>query len=214
VDTVKDVFERKFGTSSFLDGRLIFLNRIAGEDRTDEIVVEGEIIGTLRFGITTKQFDLDLKLGGARMLAPLATKGIVKVRPPSGHLKGRSLPGTEIIEITGDFEIGDPLVVHSGNLICAGVARTSSKDALRSRKALGIRDAGKGRIKLPQRDLSWMDFVRCNETYLRKLESKAVSDIRSFLGNRKGKEITVSFSGGKDSLACYASLCQYRSGVP
>jgi phosphoadenosine phosphosulfate reductase len=204
VDTVKDVFERKFGTSSFLDGRLIFLNRIAGEDRTDEIVVEGEVIGTLRFEIITKEFNLDLKLAGASILTPLSTKGIVKVKPPSGHLKGRSLPGSEIIEIKGGFEIGDPLVVLSGNLVCAGVARTSSKDALRSRKALGIRDAGKGRIKLPQRDLSWMDFVRCNEPHLRKLESKAVSDIRSFLGNRKENEITVSFSGGKDSLACYA----------
>ena len=37
---------------------------------------------------------------------------------------------------------------------------------------------------------------------LEGLESKAISDIKSFVGNRD-LPVTLSFSGGKDSLACY-----------
>jgi phosphoadenosine phosphosulfate reductase len=203
IDLIKDLFERYFGTSEFLNGRLIFLNRIAGEDRTDEIVVEGEVIGVLRFDVLSRDFKLDLKGAGARILGPLATRNVMRLKPAMGHIKGRNLPGADIIECVGDFEKGDPLVVLSGSLVCAGVARTSSQEAGSAKRAIGIKDAVKGRVWLPERDLRWPDFVNCNRAHLRELESRAVSDIRSFLGKRGEEEVTLSFSGGKDSLACY-----------
>lgn len=198
---LKGIFQRYFGTGDFLDGRLIFFNRIAGEDRTDEVVVEGSVVGILRFDVQANDFRLDLNEDGARILAPLASRGIVTIREASGHLKGRNLGGSEVLEVRGDFEIGDPVLVFSGNLVCAGVARASSRDLRSARRALGIRGVGKGSKVLPNRDLDWEDFWKCNQSHLKSLESKAISDIRSFLGNRRAEEVTVSFSGGKDSLA-------------
>ncbi len=214
IDLVKGLFERHFGTSEFLDGKLIFLNRIAGEDRTDEIVVEGLVLGIMRFDILSKDYRLDLKLDGARVLAPIATSNLIRLNRVGGHLKGRNLPGKDIREIVGGFEEGDPLVVLAGNMVCAGVARASSERMRSSDTALKIKDVGKGRIRLHRRDLMWSDFVRCNESHLRFLESKAVSDVRSFLGNSKGRESAVSFSGGKDSLACYGIARKAVDHVP
>jgi len=203
IDLVKGLFELHFGTSGFLDGKLIFLNRIAGEDRTDEIVVEGSVLGIMRFDIPTKGFKLDLQLDGARVLAPIATSGIVHLTRVKGHLKGRNISGGDVGEVIGEFDEGDPLVVMAGNLICAGVARTSSDLIEASKVAVKVRDTGKGRIRLPRRDLTWSDMVSCNDHHISSMESRAISDVRSYMGNSRGKELTVSFSGGKDSLACY-----------
>ena len=44
--------------------------------------------------------------------------------------------------------------------------------------------------------------MRANRKHLERLESRAVSDLRSFANNSR-LPMTLSFSGGKDSLACY-----------
>jgi len=202
VEVVRSIFERYLGHSSFLSGRLVFLNKIAGEDRADEIIVEGHVIGAMRFDLRKGDFRLDLRLDGARMLADHSCNGLVWIRPPAGHIKGRNLAGENIVGRKGRFQEGDPLVVVSGDLVCAGVARCASDQISAGKKAIGIREVGRGSLHLPERRVGWDAFVRSNLPWLERLEAKAVSDIRSFLGN-SDLPVTLSFSGGKDSLACY-----------
>jgi phosphoadenosine phosphosulfate reductase len=197
-----DLFDKHFGTSDFLRNRTVFLNKVAGEDRTDEIIFQGMVIGVLRYDLRSCGFQLDLRLEGALLLHPLAKKGVVVMGHDTGHLKGKSLPGSAIKELRGEFGAGDPLIVIAGSLICSGVAKVSSKEALTAVKAVGVRDVGKGTVEVMKRRSSWTGFVNVNEKYLRALEARAVSDIKSYVGNNK-LPITLSFSGGKDSLACY-----------
>ncbi len=124
------------------------------------------------------------------------------MRHDAGHLKGKNLPGKAVIEALGEFQAGDPLIVVTGNLVCSAVAKVSSQVIEGADKAVGVRDVGKGSIEVVKRRSSWTGFVNVNESYLRELESRAMSDIRSFLGNNR-LPVTLSFSGGKDSLACY-----------
>lgn len=197
-----ELFEKHFGTSDFLRNRTVFLNKVAGEDRTDEIVYQGMVIGVLRYDLRSCGFQLDLRLEGAILLQPLARKGVVIVGHDTGHLKGKSLPGRAIKEIKGEFKAGDPLIVVAGSLVCSAVAKVSSEEALTADKAVGVRDVGKGTIEVAKRRSSWTGFVNVNEKHFRALEAKAVSDIKSYVGNNK-MPVTLSFSGGKDSLACY-----------
>ena len=210
MDVLAGLFRKHFGTSDFLKGRLVFLNKVAGEDRTDEVVFQGMVIATLRYELRARDFALDLKLEGARLLAPLATKGVVLVGHDTGHLKGKNLPGRSISEVKGAFRAGDPLIVLAGNLVCSGVAKVDSSQLATADKAVGVRDVGKGTIEVSKRKASWTGFVNANEGHLRGLESKGISDIKSFVGNNK-LPVTISFSGGKDSLACYGLLS--RSSV-
>ena len=202
VDVLADIFQKYFGVSDFLKNRTIFLNKVSGEDRTDEIVYQGLVIGTLRYDIRSCGFQLDLRLEGALLLYPLAKKGVVVVGHDTGHLKGKNLPGRMINEIRGEFAEGDPLIVLAGNLVCSAVAKVSSTDAPTADKAVGVRDVGKGAIEVVKRKSSWTGFVNANDKHFRELESKTLSDIKSFVGNNK-LPVTIAFSGGKDSLACY-----------
>ena len=51
-----------------LSGKLILLNKIPGEDKTDEIIVDGLQFGVLRFDMMELAFKLDLMLEGAQAL--------------------------------------------------------------------------------------------------------------------------------------------------
>ncbi|NLT37344.1 MAG: phosphoadenosine phosphosulfate reductase family protein [Methanomassiliicoccus sp.] len=202
LDVLISLFKKYFGHADFLRNRTVFLNKVAGEDRTDEIVFQGLVIGVLRYDLKASDFRLDLRLEGALLLRSLATKGVVTVGHDTGHLKGKSLPGRAITGVQGDFQEGDPLIVVAGNLTCSAVAKVPSDRVREAEKAVGVRDVGKGTIEVAKKRSSWTGFVNANETYLRALESRGVSDIRSFIGNNK-LPVTLSFSGGKDSLACY-----------
>ena len=106
------------------------------------------------------------------------------------------------MEIKGDFSEGDPLIVVSGNTLCSAVAKVGSDQARTAEKAILIRDVGKVEKAPFGKRASRQDFVAANRRFLEGLESKGVSDIKSFVGNRE-LPVTLSFSGGKDSLAAY-----------
>ena len=201
-EVVRSLFMKYFGTTAFLESKLLFLNKISGEDRSDEIVVDGRVVGVLRFSLMKNEFLLELRLDGALLLARVAKRGVVTIDPPPGHLKGKNISGKDIREMKGSFLTEDPLIVLAGNLVCTGVARVSSDKLDDSEKAIGIRDVGKGEIAISKKRTDWGDFVRANVSYLVVLESSAVSDVKSFIGNNP-IPVTLSFSGGKDSLACF-----------
>ncbi|MCK9323725.1 MAG: reductase, partial [Candidatus Methanomethylophilaceae archaeon] len=68
-----NLFRETFGTSDPLDGRMIFFNKIPGEDRTDEIIAHGEVIGVIRFDIKENSLKIELRQPGADILRDIAT---------------------------------------------------------------------------------------------------------------------------------------------
>ncbi|HRU11737.1 MAG TPA: reductase, partial [Methanomassiliicoccales archaeon] len=114
VDTVAELFQRHFGTSGLLRTRNVFLNKVAGEDRADEVVLDGRVVAVIRFELVRDDFVLELKAEGAALLAKAARKGVIRARRPPGHLKGKKLDGADVLEVLGDLKAGDPVVVVMG----------------------------------------------------------------------------------------------------
>ncbi|MCL2318420.1 MAG: reductase, partial [Methanomassiliicoccaceae archaeon] len=108
IESVMSLFRNTFGTADPLKGRMIFFNKIPGEDRTDEIIAHGEVISVIRFDPRDRKLHLDLRQAGADIFAEKAAKNIVEIKGVSGHLKGKVVRGEDISEITGDFTAGDP----------------------------------------------------------------------------------------------------------
>ena len=200
VDLIHSLFKRTLGTSSPLEGRMIFLNKLPGEDRTDEVIACGNVIAVVRFELSDNDYHLDLRQAGAEMFMDCASTNIVSFSGMSGHLKGKTIPGANIRDVTGTFCAGDTLILRKGEKAGVGTALVDSKDIRDAEKAVKIKDLDSlGGIPLsPPSDRE--TFVRCNKEHLKGIEGNAASDIKSFL---KGKTIpvTASFSGGKDSLA-------------
>jgi len=101
VEMVYDLFKDSFGTFEPIRDRMMFFNKIPGEDRSDEIIAHGEVIGVARFDIREKTMRLELRQAGADIFAETATKNVVEIAGISGHLKGKSVGSEDIIDLKG-----------------------------------------------------------------------------------------------------------------
>ena len=199
---VKGLFESNFGSFEPFEGRMVFFNKITGDDRSDEIVIHGQVVGALRYDIQRNLYDLDLRQAGSIFLRDHAKRNILHFKGMSGHLKGKTGSSENIVEVVGEFDQGDPLILIKGSKVGPGTALVSSNEMNVAERAFKIKGL-ESSDPLPMSPMSDRNvFAECNRDHLKGLESTGVSDIRSFI---KGKSmpITVSFSGGKDSLAAF-----------
>ncbi len=205
VPRVLSLFREAFGTDSPLRGKALFLNKVPGEDRADEIVACGSVIGVMRYSIRRRRMILELRQPGADLFAPVATTNVVGFAGMSGHLKGKTVPGANITRVTGEFEAGDPVILIKGTKVGPGTALAGSASIREAERAVKVRDLNPpSTAASPDADLD--TFVACNRSHVKRIQRTAVREIRRFMaeGNQKGLPVTVSFSGGKDSLAAYA----------
>ena len=202
VGILEKLFEETYGTSSPIKGCSVFFNKVPGEDRTDEIIAYGQVIGVLRFDLADNRLKVELRQPGAELFDVVATKNIVRIFGVSGHLKGKTVPGANVSEVIGEFSAGEPVIIRKGLKIGPGVAVADSASIRTAEKAVRVRDlnALEGVTLCPGADRK--TFLECNRAHLRKIENNAVSEIRNYLKG-KTQTVTVSFSGGKDSLAAY-----------
>ena len=198
---VLSLFEEAFGDSSPLRGRQLFFNKVAGEDRSDEIVAGGAVMATLRWELRERRYRLELRAEGASLMAPHASSNVLRCGRLGGHVKGRNLAGDVIREAAGDFREDDPLIVISGGTVAAAAARAPADRIMEERKAFKVKDVASSEFNAGPPS-GREAFVAANREHLRKLEMAAVSDLRSIVKGKK-RAVTASFSGGKDSLAAY-----------
>ncbi len=202
IGILEDLFTEAFGTAQPIKGKSVFFNKIPGEDRTDEIVAHGNVIGVLRFDIAEDRLKVELRQAGAELFDPVATKNIVRIFGVSGHLKGKGVAGENVSEVIGEFGNEEPLILRKGQKVGPGVSMAPSGELRTAEKAVRVRDlnAPSGFPVSPDADRN--TFVECNAGHLKALEKTSVNEIKAYIQGRK-QPVTVSFSGGKDSLAAY-----------
>ena len=201
---MRDIFELDFGFSDFLEGRIVLLNKIAGIDRRDQIILDGHHIATLWFDVPTRSYRLDLEPTGAALLAPKVKRNVVVCSDSllEGHVKGKWLPEEKIERKVDDLAEGDNIILKIGKFSGAGVVRRRANGSL----AIKIKGLTQKKIILGERLPTLEDVIKANEEHLRRLENTAIREMKAYL-SRTRLPVNVSFSGGKDSLASLI-LCQ------
>ncbi len=203
-ELLSSLFNQNYGTADFLDGRIILLNKIAGLDRRDQVILEGRHIATLWFDVTAGSHKLDLETAGAALLCGRSKNGLVLCDDSilRGHIKGKWLAEERIISGPSALEEGQNVALKIGKFSGVGVVRTKA-DGLQS---IRIRDVTKSDFSLSENRPTLDDIVFANEQPLKDLEKAAINEIKKYLSKNR-LPVNVSFSGGKDSLAC---LCLAR----
>jgi phosphoadenosine phosphosulfate reductase len=209
---LEKLFQSNFGTSSIIDGRMVFFNKIPGEDRTDEVIAHGNVIAILRYSISAKSLTLELKQPGAELLSPDASKNIITLGSVSGHLKGKNISGNDIADVIGDFNEGDPLIIKKGSKVGHGIALANSRNIKNVEKAIKVRDLAVPSVIALSSTSDRNTFVNSNAQHFKDIEASAVNDVVSYIKPRKEK-VTVSFSGGKDSLAAYGIASKASNSI-
>lgn len=209
-DLLKGLFEQDFGFSDFLEGRIVLLNKIAGIDRRDQVIVDGHHIATLWFDLASGSYRLDLEPAGAALLAPKAKKKVVVCSDSllRGHIKGKWLPEEKIEMMADELALGDNVILKIGKFFGAGVVRRRADGST----AIRIKGVTQKEIALGERRPNLEDVIKANEDHLRRLEKTAARELEAYL-SRTRLPVNVSFSGGKDSLASLILCQKVKSGA-
>ncbi|HLB69812.1 MAG TPA: phosphoadenosine phosphosulfate reductase family protein [Candidatus Methanoperedens sp.] len=187
-----------------LAGKLILLNKIPGDDKTDEILVDGLVFGILRFDMKELDFKLELMIEGAIALIDSGiSRKLVRIFSHGRHLSGKTIDGGEVLECSNDIKKGDTVLVASKNLKGFGVSYRDHSELQRPGHALKIRKIDSRDLTFHSRNPSPEEVIRANAPHMKRLVKDAVNTIGGISGQKDFKDspVYVSFSGGKDSLA-------------
>ncbi|MDD3874039.1 MAG: phosphoadenosine phosphosulfate reductase family protein [Methanosarcina sp.] len=105
-----------------LGERLILLNKIPGEDKTDEVLVDGFIFGILRFELSKMDYSFEPSLQGAKILLKHADGRKVKLKKTNKHLNGKSVAAESVEVFDSNIKAGDFVLVTAGSLTGYGVS--------------------------------------------------------------------------------------------
>jgi len=196
VERINGLIEKIYGVRDALKGKLVLLHKIAGIDRTEEIIVDGMPFATIAYIPENKEFRINLKGYGAAYLRHLgAVRNIIVVSKEAlkRHLKNRWLHRSEIIE-KKEFVQAYDTILCIGDYTGVGISRFSDGTEI-PEKCVRVREIGRWNICTKKSTIEMA--LRANVRYLKKLEAQAVSDIKRNLGH--SDKVYISFSGGKDS---------------
>jgi phosphoadenosine phosphosulfate reductase len=201
---IRSLFEHDFGCDP-VGERLVLLNKIPGDDKSDEVIVDGYTIAVVFYDLKDAGYKLDLRLYGAKLLMSMTAKktAIVDV-PRTMHLNGKGIKGSTVIEASPDIKKDDIILIKVNETFNGfGVAKADAADIKDpSQNTVKIRKIGGGTVKLNEKLSTIADAVAANRPYIEAMEKDAINVIRGVTSQGKNRElpVTVSFSGGKDSL--------------
>jgi phosphoadenosine phosphosulfate reductase len=201
--------------------RLVLLNKIPGEDKTDEVIVDGFIFGVLSFELSEMDYRFEPSLRGAKILLKHAEGKKIELKKTNGHLNGKSVAADSVEAFDSDIKAGDFVLVTAGNLTGYGVSLIDSADFpdLRAppepenRIELESSTVAGGKVlRIRKVDSSEASFhpevpdlgacIDANKKHLQVLGKNAINTIRGIISRKEYRNLPVyvSFSGGKDSL--------------
>jgi len=192
------LFLRQFGVQQLIPDVLV-LNKSSGEDRSEEIIVDGRRIALLTYDLEKKDYALTLRVDGARMLAHMRPKKTITINKTSGHMKGNYLPKDTIVSFDPGIRAGDEVVIEMGKFIGCGSAKVDASELRTADKGVKVRDFTQSGQLQHGRKAWTRDVIKANAPHLAAKKARAEHELDDTFRTHK-LPVTVSFSGGKDSL--------------
>ena len=203
-------FGEGVGKTLLPPSKTMVMNKVSSLDAMYEIIVDGHMIGRLRFDIPKRGYTFLLSREGARRIGKISKQkwvslheGVLKFLKEGANLMLPGVQGCDSgIQVNDDVWIID----SEGAVVGSGIARMSGKEMAQGTKgfAVKIREVSdSSEPELNEKHASWDDAVRANERDLENIENEATSFINRVIERNGDLPLVVGFSGGKDSLAAY-----------
>lgn len=212
IKRINSTSEKEFNAPLIPEGHLVVLNKAPYEDRMDEIIVDGEVIASLRFEIESCEWVLLPRLEGARRLFQGRDKKALKkwvvieqAVVPFILEKGASVLAPGVLDADPQIKKEDEVIVlnPAGDVICCGRARMTGKEMCEENRGHAVKPRWSGEPEPQKAKLggqTWEDAVKANEKILDGMIERSHAFIKNVAGSMDLK-VSVSYSGGKDSLA-------------
>ena len=185
------------------------MNKVSSLDAMYEIIVDGHIIGRLRFDIPKRGYTFLLSQEGARRIGTLSKQKWVSLH--DGVLKylkdGANLMVPGIAGCDSGIQVDDEvwLIDSEGAVVGSGISRMTGEAMAKELKGFAVKIRAVEDPTPPldnPKTATWEDAVNANSTDLVKVEEEAMAFVKRTAA-KQDLPTVVGFSGGKDSLATY-----------
>jgi phosphoadenosine phosphosulfate reductase len=205
---IREVIDSAFGLGCgkkiIPEDKIVILNKAPSLDRMDEFIVDGKVQGALRYDLG-EGYKVILRLHAAQLLENEVSKNWIVVDPGAiGPIsKGANALSVGILEVDSEIQKGDEVIILSPEkkAIAIGKAMKNS-ESLQKGRGVGVKSRWYKRDEnykpLPSGQ-TMEDVFLANSWFFEKKIPRAIEFIKKTVGEKKN--IAVSFSGGKDSLA-------------
>ncbi|MFY9194448.1 MAG: phosphoadenosine phosphosulfate reductase family protein [Methanoculleus sp.] len=216
VERINRIYEEHFGAPLIPKGHLALLNKVPAEDRMDEIVLGGAVVGAVRYIPEERCWEPLPRPSAALLMQPTRRSVVVgDGAVPSIRDEGASVLAPGLVSIDPAVAEGDPVFIQAGTGECIGVGRAKVDAATAETMERGVivrtrRNAPS--VCVPGR-ATWEDAVAANEPILTDYESASIQFVQN-VAEKNPLPPTVSYSGGKDSLATLLIVKKALGPVP
>jgi phosphoadenosine phosphosulfate reductase len=221
-DTVRALVDSQFGPGcgeiAVPPGRLVLLNKAPDIDRMDEVIIDGQVVGAVRFDIARGDKFLPRGVTASRMQS-MASRGWVRVDAGASEAireRKASALAVGVTDASEGIEPGDDVIVldPDGKAVSVGVAKMSTADMREAQRGTAVKTRwiadGPGAGMQDAGAPSWNEAVMANREVIDRRVAEATKFIREVV-SENDLQVAVSFSGGKDSLATL--LLVLESGI-
>lgn len=210
IELINSVSMQQFNAPLIADERVVVLNKAPYDDRMDEIIVDGEVLGSIRFELDTLKWILLLRVEGARRLfqgrSLSAMKGWVIMEQGAVRfiLGGANLLAPGVLDADPDVLDTDEVVVLNpeGQVVATGRARMDGERMKERPKGMAVKIRSKEepcRVAIPPGGQTWKEVIGANKHFMEEFIERSHKFINNVASSME-KRATVSYSGGKDSL--------------
>ena len=211
IKNVRDIIDAQFGPGTGIlaipEGRIVLLNKAPDIDRMDEVIVDGRVIGALRFDIVRGERFLP-RPEGALAISPVMTRGWVRIDDSAAEAirtKSASTLAVGVTDCDRAMVAGTETIVidQSGRPVSVGISKMSASDMLAHNRGTAVKsrwtveETSNGH---PEHTATWAEVLKANAEVMASREAEAKKFIRDIV-DRNHLPVAVSYSGGKDSLA-------------
>lgn len=216
VDRINHIYKEHFGAPLIPKEHLVLLNKVPAEDRMDEIIVGGAVVGAIRYIPEEQRWEPLPRPNAAHLMRPTRRHIVVNDGAvPSIRDSGASVLAPGLAHIDPATAEGDPVFIltKSGECIGVGRARVDAETASTMKRGVIARTRRNVHaICVPGR-ATWEGAVAVNEKILTDYESTSIQFVRD-VAEKHALLPTVSYSGGKDSLATLLIVMKALGPVP
>lgn len=212
---INHLFLESFGSTLIPTDHLAILNKVPDDDRMEEIIVGGAIVGAIRYLPGDGRWEVLPRPDAPLLMTPKLRYVMVDDGAAAFIKDGSSVLAPGVVEIESHVEKGDEVFVLTRDGTCIGVGRAK----MGAEEARGITRGQIVRLRknVPQvcspGPATWDDAVDANREHLAKLEADSITFIRD-LAEQEDLPVTVSYSGGKDSLVTLLLALKAIGPVP
>jgi phosphoadenosine phosphosulfate reductase len=216
IDRINRIFLDYFGAPLIPEGDLAILNKVPSEDRMDEIVLGGAVVAAVRYIPDERRWEPLPRPHAARYMQPKKRYVVVDDGAVASiRDEGASVLAPGLVSIDEDVGTGDEVFIltRSGECVGVGRARADAASARSMERGVIVRTRRNLPAICTQGKATWDQAVRANEAVLAEYEGAAIRFVQE-VAQRNSIQPTVSYSGGKDSLATLLVVLKAIGPVP